>query len=176
MKINFSLCSLLTAFFLCNYTEANSWNLQTEMNENGEVACVWENYDGTFFDLQTRTISNTGVLSSVTELEASLFSIDSKPTLSINNSGKIAIAWTVSNHTLGATVLYMNYFDGTTWQSSAIQVSENTESVADNYSIYLSDTDWLVVTWSSYSHTLLTNIVRVAFGPLGNLGAPQTLG
>jgi hypothetical protein len=165
---------LLLCLLVQGHLAATGWNVVTAKNSNGDTASVFQSYNGIDFDLSLVTISNAGVKSGTTVLGNSA-TMDSNPLVAINNLGNIVVIWTAVDFMLGVNALYMNYYDGISWQVSSIQISDNDENVFNNYNLEFTDSDWVVITWSSYSQTALDNVVRAVYGTLGSLSAPDTL-
>ncbi|MDP1881203.1 MAG: hypothetical protein Q8K60_09725 [Parachlamydiaceae bacterium] len=172
-KILFAF-SIFLSFVVQTNVFANASNIQTAKNLNGDVVAVWHTFDGTDFNLASSTLPNGGTWSSSVSIGDPSHT-EMNPVVAINNLGHIVIVWSAID--LGINVLYMIEYNGVTW-SSITQVSASDETILpNNYSIKFDDTDWLVITWSSYSLTLFDNIVRSSFGTFGSpLSGPTTLG
>lgn len=110
---------LLLCLFVQGHLAATSWNVTTAKNTNGDTASVFQSFNGTEFDLSVVTISNAGVKSGTVILGNSA-TMDTNPLVAINNNGNIVVIWAAVDFMLGVNALYMNYYDGISWQPRAI--------------------------------------------------------
>lgn len=167
--------NLLLCLFVQSTLSASAWNVNTARNGNGDTVSVFQTFNGVEFDISAVAISNTGV-KSPTVLLGNSATMDNNPLVAINDSGNIVVVWAAVDYMLGVNALYLNYYDGVSWQGSSIQLSANDENVTSNYHVKLADNDWVVITWSSFWATAGDNVVRAVYGTLGSLGSPDTLG
>lgn len=176
-KLSYFLFSLFLSVTFQFEVQANATNVRSSMNSNGDSVVAWQTFDGSDFNLAARFLPSNGSWSPATPLGSPTQS-EVNPAVIINNLGHAVVIWSAIDYINGVNRLYYAYYDGSNWSTTS-PVSSTTENVSysGNYQVHLDNTDWVMITWSSYSQDISDYVVRSSWGTLGTtLTGPQTLG
>ena len=148
--------------------------IQSKMNSNGDTATVYVDYLTGNFDLIATILPVSGSWSTPVTLESS--SPQKFPRLAINSSGNIIVVWVMYDTLNYVDALYTCYYDsGTTTWSSVSQITGSNVSITSDFTVSLSDNDWVCITWSAYDSNLNDTVAQAVSGTLGSLGSVTTI-
>jgi|GEM_PF-3491705 len=150
---------------------ATAFDQHTAMSSNGETIAVWNFYDTLGFDIKAAFLSPNGSWTVPTSLDYSNI-IKSRPVVDINNLNHAIVLWAELDPISEFNLLFMKTYNGTSWDLSTTQISATNENVFNDYQVEISDNDWVVITWSSFTGEFNNNLVQSIYGTFGSLNTP----
>lgn len=131
---------------------AHSYNIHTAIdNSTGLNLFAWEHSTGLDVEIHSSTRDNAGVYSSIYTLSDPSVCINCRNAkLAINAAGDSVVVWIALDPFLFVERIYGSMFVGVSWIAPQ-PLSLATESILnDNYSVRLSDSGQVTVSWSSF--------------------------
>jgi hypothetical protein len=175
----------LCIFFLSGFLslglniQATVSNVQMEMDDGGNTMAAWldDSASPTGYNDVLAAVypsgGSWGAGTNLSNIDGITVNNATNQKIGVNGSGDGLVVWQAYNITQGLTSLYGAFYQSGSW-SSATQISANTEHVYDNFTVKTVGSNY-VITWSSYSFTANSNLIRTVGDTLGTWSAPVTV-
>lgn len=164
---------ILNFCILSCFTYANTpRNVKLHADSSGNLIALWFIHKA-HNNIQTTVLPNGGSWSSVTEFEIPGNDCEN-PKLAMNSSGNAVLIWSVTD--AGVRKIYgTTYSSSTGTWSTATQITQNTETVLDDYDVKLLDNQKMAITWNSLWYQQNITNAQALVGTLGEWGKAQQI-